>query len=495
MFHLRKREILSNNNLKGFTIVELLVVIVVIGILAAVTIVAYNGISQKAIVASIQSDLSSTVEQLALFQVDNSSYPASVVTNCATDPDATTKCIKLSGGNTLGVYNVNNSSNPQTFCLTIKNGSSIKKNINQDGVISDGACTYSFPVVLSADTPAPTTNTINLSWPTVLAAESFVLQRATDNGFTTNLTTLTAPASSATIASSTGLTSGTTYYYRMNVTIDGDTSNWSNTASATTQVTLIINAGANGSVNTVVNGSYNLNSTPTITATPNSGYKLDNWSGSAGCSGITTASYVITMNSDKTCTANFIDDPWIQIGTQFWARKSVNIGTRINGTATPANEGATQIVQKYCYNDIESNCTTYGAIYQWGEMMNYSTVEGSQGICPTGAHVPTDNDWKILEVYLGMTQAEADATGYRGADQGNKMRLGGSSGLNLELNSGRNALGVFGGLDSAVWGTSTSSGSSTTTREMIFSTPYYRSYRRFNFFAKSIGYSLRCIKN
>ncbi|MFZ2125427.1 MAG: prepilin-type N-terminal cleavage/methylation domain-containing protein, partial [Candidatus Saccharimonadales bacterium] len=43
----------------GFTIVELLVVIVVIGILAAITIVSYAGISQRAVAVSLQSDLAS----------------------------------------------------------------------------------------------------------------------------------------------------------------------------------------------------------------------------------------------------------------------------------------------------------------------------------------------------------------------------------------------------------------------------------------------------
>ncbi|HZJ34479.1 MAG TPA: prepilin-type N-terminal cleavage/methylation domain-containing protein, partial [Candidatus Angelobacter sp.] len=42
---------------KGFTIVELLVAIVIIGILATLTIISYIGIQQKAIVASINSDL------------------------------------------------------------------------------------------------------------------------------------------------------------------------------------------------------------------------------------------------------------------------------------------------------------------------------------------------------------------------------------------------------------------------------------------------------
>ena len=59
------------NPQKAFTIVELLVVIVVIGILAAITIVTYSGISQKAVEASLQSDLSGASKQLKLSQVDN----------------------------------------------------------------------------------------------------------------------------------------------------------------------------------------------------------------------------------------------------------------------------------------------------------------------------------------------------------------------------------------------------------------------------------------
>ena len=57
---------------KGFTIVELLVVIVVIGILAAITIVSYTGLSSKANVSSLQSDLSSAKKQLALYYIDHS---------------------------------------------------------------------------------------------------------------------------------------------------------------------------------------------------------------------------------------------------------------------------------------------------------------------------------------------------------------------------------------------------------------------------------------
>jgi general secretion pathway protein G len=61
----------------GFTIVELLMVIVVIGILAAITVVAYTGIQQRGRDAQRKSDIASIVKALELYYADNGSYPSS----------------------------------------------------------------------------------------------------------------------------------------------------------------------------------------------------------------------------------------------------------------------------------------------------------------------------------------------------------------------------------------------------------------------------------
>lgn len=59
---------------KGFTIVELLIVIVVIGILAAITIVAYNGVQQRARDAQRKSDLATIAKSLELYNIDKGNY-------------------------------------------------------------------------------------------------------------------------------------------------------------------------------------------------------------------------------------------------------------------------------------------------------------------------------------------------------------------------------------------------------------------------------------
>ena len=77
----------------------------------------------------------------------------------------------------------------------------------------------------------------------------------------------------------------------------------------------------------------------------------------------------------------------VQIGTQCWMAENMNIGTRINGSGDQTNNGT---IEKYCYDDNEANCDTNGGLYQWNEMMQYTTMEGAQGICPAGWHIATD---------------------------------------------------------------------------------------------------------
>lgn len=88
----------------------------------------------------------------------------------------------------------------------------------------------------------------------------------------------------------------------------------------------------------------------------------------------------------------------VQIGTQCWMSQNLNIGTMINNYQYQEDNA---VFEKYCYNNLESNCDVYGGLYQWSEMMQFSMTPGAQGICPAGWHLPTDEELTTLTTYLG----------------------------------------------------------------------------------------------
>jgi len=120
---------------QAFTIVELLVVIVVVGILAAITIVSYTGINSKAIAASLQSDLNGASKNLKLYYVEHGSYPTGLdASNCPTgsDPSPDPKyCFKISSGNTFE-YTPAVGASPQTFILDATNTNTTKYRVTNN---------------------------------------------------------------------------------------------------------------------------------------------------------------------------------------------------------------------------------------------------------------------------------------------------------------------------------------------------------------------------
>lgn len=83
---------------RGFTIVELLIVIVIIAILSAITIVAFNGIQQRAGIAAAQADANAISKKVELYKADYDKYPTSI-TDCPT-PAAANICFTSSGSAT-----------------------------------------------------------------------------------------------------------------------------------------------------------------------------------------------------------------------------------------------------------------------------------------------------------------------------------------------------------------------------------------------------------
>ena len=110
----------------------------------------------------------------------------------------------------------------------------------------------------------------------------------------------------------------------------------------------------------------------------------------------------------------------VLIGSQCWFQKNLNIGTSIAGVS---NQTDNSIIEKYCYSDLEQNCTTHGGLYQWDEAMQYVTTEGAQGICPTGWHIPTLTELTTLKSSVSSSGNALKAVGQgSGAGAGTNTR-------------------------------------------------------------------------
>lgn len=197
----------------------------------------------------------------------------------------------------------------------------------------------------------------------------------------------------------------------------------------------------------------------------------------------------------------------VQIGLQCWMKENLNIGTKILGSNNQTNN---QIIEKYCYDNQDANCDQYGGLYQWDEMMNYTTSSnanpsGRQGICPSGWHVPSDDEWCQLETYLEPTLT-CLIVGSRGTDQGGKLKSTGTTQWSPPNVGATNASG-FTGLPSGYRSFNGTFNSLTLSTNIWTSTEYnttdawirnlsynYSNVNRSNH-VKSYGHPTRCIKD
>jgi uncharacterized protein (TIGR02145 family) len=110
----------------------------------------------------------------------------------------------------------------------------------------------------------------------------------------------------------------------------------------------------------------------------------------------------------------------VKIGNQVWMKRNLDVDHYRNGDSIPKVKNSSDWTDLktggWCYyNNDTNNREIYGKLYNW------YAVNDLRGLAPEGWHVATDEEWKELEMCLGMTKSEADEFGWRGTDQGSQI--------------------------------------------------------------------------
>lgn len=136
----------------------------------------------------------------------------------------------------------------------------------------------------------------------------------------------------------------------------------------------------------------------------------------------------------RTAPAEFVDPrdgqiyPVVRIGVQAWLGRDLSFRTG----------------DSHCYGDRSGECPPRGRLYPWVV---------STRICPAGWHLPSEEEWRALERHMGMPESELAAEGFRGTDQGARLRAGGDSGFDAPITGYRRPDGSYArrGERSAYW--------------------------------------------
>lgn len=231
-----------------------------------------------------------------------------------------------------------------------------------------------------------------------------------------------------------------------------------------------------------------------------------------------------TSANSNTITVTTSCVPTATCGTQVFMAVNMDVCTQVPQSQTQSPG------QKWCYNDVAANCTTYGGLYQWHSALNISSTYsntsypgsvncdpcgsgGIQGICPAGYHIPTDLEWSRYEWCVETTISPTGSTplstfqnniGWRGSTTagegpGDKMKAS-STQWNGTNTSGFTALpagysngGTSFNLSTGAyfWSATESSASNAWNRGLLSGN--VQSAR--NYYNKSGGLSVRCLQN
>ena len=190
---------------------------------------------------------------------------------------------------------------------------------------------------------------------------------------------------------------------------------------------------------------------------------------------------------------------WVKIDDKIWMAENLAFLPSVYPTDSGSYTEPRYYVYGYTGSSLaeveqQENYSNFGVLYNWSAAITAS---------PPGWHLPSDEEWKQLELFLGMTEEEVAAAGWRGNEEG--MLLKATTGWNSN-GSGTDSLGFTalpGGLRgtgegfnklriSGYWWNSTGKSSN----EAWYRVLYWSNGKICRYFIdKDYGFSVRCIKD
>ena len=183
----------------------------------------------------------------------------------------------------------------------------------------------------------------------------------------------------------------------------------------------------------------------------------------------------------------------VEIGDQCWFAENLRTTDYADGSAIPeVTDHATwyglSSGARSDYDNDASNALTYGRLYNW-----YAVANGS-GLCPSGWHVPTDEEWTALETYLGANgHSGTEGTALKSTSGWNSGNGTDDFGFSALPGGFRFSNGNFNnaGFD-GYWWSSSPSGGNAWYRNLYYDFP---DIFRDDYNNPRFGFSVRCLKD
>ncbi len=171
----------------------------------------------------------------------------------------------------------------------------------------------------------------------------------------------------------------------------------------------------------------------------------------------------------------------IKLGSQYWMSENLNYSTQGSNA----------------YDYSANSASIYGRLYDWIT---------AQTACPAGWHLPTDAEWRQLEVFLGMDSNTSLMEWYRGGIEGGMLKEEGTqywaspndgatniSGFSARPGGYRTPGGLFGGINThAGFWSSTANGEGKAIYRALHTE---KAQAGRDWYDKGYGFSIRCVKN